>query len=251
MRIRLIRNATLVINYGDKTFLVDPFLAPKGTYASFPNTANQVGNPTVHLPAPINEIIEVDAVIVTHLHLDHFDTTAIEALPKDILVISQSDTDAKSIREKGFSNVQTLRQVSTIDNISLSQTSGQHGKGEIGLIMGEVSGVVFKHPDEKKLYIAGDTIWCEDVEAAIEEHEPEVIVVNGGAAQFLQGDPITMNKEDIYRTYKEAPDAIIVVAHMEAVNHCSLTRNELKDFIEDKALTVNVIVPEDGETIAF
>ncbi|MBH5320470.1 MBL fold metallo-hydrolase [Paenibacillus sp. GSMTC-2017] len=251
MKIRLIRNATIVLSYGKKTFLIDPFFAPKGAYAAFPNTANQVGNPTVNLPLPIEEMIDVDAVIVTHLHVDHFDPTAIEVLPKDITVIAQSDVDAEVIREKGFHNVQTLYETSTIGDIRLNQTSGQHGTGEIGLIMGQVSGVVFQHPDEQTLYIAGDTIWCEDVEKAIETHKPEVIVVNGGSAQFLQGDPITMSKEDIYRTYEEAPEASIIVAHMEAVNHCLLTRKELRSFIEEKRLSSSILVPEDGETISF
>ena len=131
----------------------------------------------------------------------------------------------------------------------MNLTSGKHGEGEIGQLMGEVSGVVFKHKDEKTLYIAGDTIWCDDVEEAIHLHRPEVIIVNGGSAQFLQGDPITMGKEDIYRTYKEAPQSTIIVSHMEAVNHCLLTRQDLARFIEEKGLTANILVPADGESI--
>jgi L-ascorbate metabolism protein UlaG (beta-lactamase superfamily) len=103
----------------------------------------------------------------------------------------------------------------------------------------------------ESLYIAGDTIWCDDVQEAIEAHDPEVIVVNGGAAQFLQGDPITMTKEDIYQTYKAAPQATIVVSHMEALNHCLLTRTELKSFIAEKVLSQRVVVPEDGEVLQF
>lgn len=126
-----------------------------------------------------------------------------------------------------------------------------HGTGEIGKLMGEVSGVVFNHPDEKTLYIAGDTVWCSDVQDAIKHHNPEVIIVNGGAAQFLQGDPITMTKEDIYQTYMEAQQSTIIVSHMEAVNHCLLTRQELKAFIDEKGLSNNILVPNDGESITF
>ncbi|BBH24857.1 UPF0173 protein YddR [Paenibacillus baekrokdamisoli] len=249
MKIRQIRNATMLLNYGNMTFLIDPFLGAKGVYPPFPNTSNQVNNPTVDLPIPVEEIIQADAVIVTHLHPDHFDAAAIEALSKDMIVIAQSDVDADEIRKKGFHNVQALNRISQIGDVSLNQTSGKHGEGEIGQLMGEVSGVVFKHPDEKTLYIAGDTIWCDDVEEAIGLHRPEVIIVNGGSAQFLQGAPITMGKEDIYRTYTEAPQSTIIVSHMEAVNHCFLTRQELTSFIEEKGLTANIFVPVDGESI--
>jgi L-ascorbate metabolism protein UlaG (beta-lactamase superfamily) len=239
----------MVLNYGNMTFLIDPFLGAKGVYPPFPNTSNQVSNPTAELPIPVEEIVKADAVIVTHLHPDHFDAAAIEAISKDTIVIAQSDEDAEAIRKEGFRNVQALDSISQMGDVCLNRTSGKHGEGEIGQLMGEVSGVVFKHPDEKILYIAGDTIWCDDVEDAIHLHRPEVIIVNGGSAQFLQGDPITMSKEDIYRTYTEAPQSTIIVSHMEAVNHCLLTRQELTSFIAEKGLTANIFVPADGESI--
>lgn len=252
MNIRQIRNATMLINYADMRFLIDPFLAKKGAYPPFPNTTNQDKfNPTVDLPITIEEIINVDVVIVTHLHLDHFDSTAKEVLPKDIRIIAQSENDVETIRNEGFQNVESLTNVSRIGNIRLTRTDGKHGTGEIGTLMGEVSGVVFQHPDEKTLYIAGDTIWCNDVQNAINLHHPEMIIVNGGAAQFLQGDPIIMTKEDIYQTYMEAKHSTIIVSHMEAVNHCLLTRKELRKFIAEKGLSNKILVPNDGESISF
>ena len=38
VQIQQIRNATAKIEYAGKTFLVDPFLAKKGTYPGFPDT---------------------------------------------------------------------------------------------------------------------------------------------------------------------------------------------------------------------
>ncbi|WP_028608784.1 MBL fold metallo-hydrolase [Paenibacillus harenae] len=249
MQIRQIRNATIVLNYGGLTFLIDPYLGAKGAYPPVTNTANQVNNPTADLPISVEDIIQADAVIVTHLHPDHFDAAAVKALPKDANMIAQSDEDAEAIRNAGFRNVQALDRVAQLHDVRLTRTRGKHGTGKIGKLMGNVSGVVLSHPDEKTLYIAGDTIWCDDVEEAIRIHRPEVIVVNGGAAQFLQGDPITMGKEDICRTYSAAPQATIIVSHMEAVNHCILSRRELTGFIEEKGLAAHIFVPADGETI--
>jgi L-ascorbate metabolism protein UlaG (beta-lactamase superfamily) len=252
MNIRQIRNATMLINYANKTFLIDPFLAKKGAYPPFPNTLNQdTCNPTVDLPIPVEEIIKADVVIVTHLHPDHFDAAAIEALPKEIKIIAQSEEDAAVIKKEGFLNVQSLTHISSLDGISLTRTNGKHGTGEIGKRMGKVSGVVFHHPSEKTLYLAGDTIWCDDVQEAIRLHQPEVILVNGGAAQFLQGDPIIMTKEDIYQTYLEAQQATIIVSHMEALNHCLLTREELIAFLDEKDLTSQIVVPNDGDALSF
>ncbi|CAG7639196.1 MBL fold metallo-hydrolase [Paenibacillus allorhizosphaerae] len=249
MKIRQIRNATIVLEYGGMTYLIDPYLGAKGAYPPVTNTANPVNNPTVDLPVSVEDIIQSDAVIVTHLHPDHFDAAAVKALPKDANMIAQSDEDAETIRKQGFRNVQALDRMNQMGDVRLSRTRGRHGTGEIGRLMGNVSGVVFRHPDEKTLYIAGDTIWCTEVEEAIRTYRPEVIIVNGGGAQFLQGDPITMGKEDIARTYSAAPQSTIIVSHMEAVNHCFLSRRELKQFIEEKGASAHIIVPVDGETM--
>lgn len=109
MDIRLVRNATLVLQYADKRFLIDPFFAAKGTLPPFPNTPNQdTPNPLVDLPLPIEELTQVDAVIVTHLHPDHFDEAAKAALPKGIKMYAQNERDAELIKKEGFLHVETF-----------------------------------------------------------------------------------------------------------------------------------------------
>lgn len=259
MDIKLIRQATLVIQYADKKFLVDPFLAEKGAYPplgpalGFPDAPRQdQNNPMVGLPISLESIIQgIDAVIVTHTHPDHWDDAAIEALPKEVKIFSQNDEDASTIRSSGFKNVEVLQANTVFEGIQLTKTKGEHGRGEILKILGIVSGVVFKHANEKTLYIAGDTVWNNYVQEAIETHKPEIIVVAGGDNQFNEGGSIVMGKEDIYDVYKAAPEAKIISTHMEAVNHWTLSREELKGFINEKGISSNVLVPDDGESYSF
>lgn len=90
MKIKQVRNATLIIEYAGKTFLVDPFLAEKGAYPGFEGTANShLRNPLVDLAVPMDEILDVDAVIVKHLHPDHWDEAAQRLVPKDMLIFAQ------------------------------------------------------------------------------------------------------------------------------------------------------------------
>lgn len=96
MHIQLIRNATIIVQYAGKKFLIDPMLAERGTYPPFPNSLRQDQyNPLVSLPVSLEELIHVDAVIVTHLHLDHFDEAAQKELPKDIKMFVQNEEDAQ------------------------------------------------------------------------------------------------------------------------------------------------------------
>ncbi len=130
------------------------------------------------------------------------------------------------------------------------QTDAQHGRGEILKVAGNVMGVVFKHSDQKTLYVAGDTVWYDKVQEVLDTSKPDIIILNGGDNQFLQGGPLILGKEDIYEVYKAAPDAKIVVVHMEAVNHWNLSRTDLKSFIKEKGMA-NIVVPDDGEAYTF
>ncbi|WP_339997120.1 MBL fold metallo-hydrolase [Priestia aryabhattai] len=253
MKITHIRNATLLVKYGGKTFLIDPMLAEKGTYPPFPNSIRQdQNNPLVSLPLSVEEIISgVDAVIVTHLHLDHFDDAAKQALPNDIKMFVQNEEDAVAVKEAGFKNVEVLTKNTLFEGIQLSKTKGEHGRGEILKRTGLVCGVVFKQESEKTLYVAGDTVWYSAVEEEINTHQPDIIVVNGGDNQFLEGGSLVMGKEDIYEVHKTAPHATILSVHMEAVNHWALSREELKSFINEKDMASRVFVPDDGEVYTF
>ncbi|MDU9691728.1 MBL fold metallo-hydrolase [Priestia aryabhattai] len=253
MKITHIRNATLLVEYGGKTFLIDPMLAEKGTYPPFPNSIRQdQNNPLVSLPLSVEEIIEgIDAVILTHLHLDHFDDAAKQALPNDIKMFVQNEEDGEVVKEAGFKNVEVLTKNTVFEGIQLSKTKGEHGRGEILKRTGLVCGVVFKQESEKTLYVAGDTVWYSAVEEEINTHQPDIIVVNGGDNQFLEGGSLVMGKEDIYEVHKVAPHATILSVHMEAVNHWTLSREELKSFIKEKDMTSHVLVPDDGEVYTF
>lgn len=253
MKIQQIRNATLIIQYAGKKFLIDPFLAEKGTYPPFRNSLRQDrNNPLVNLPLPVDEIIlNVDAVIVTHLHLDHYDEAAKTSLPKTIKMFVQNKNDASNVKIDGFTNVEVLNEYTVFGDIRLTKTRGEHGRGEILKNLGLVCGVVFNHPLEKTLYIAGDTVWYEGIQEEIRTHKPEIIVVNAGDNQFLQGGSLVMGKEDVYEVYKASPNSKIIASHMEAVNHWTLSREELKSYINEKGIAENVFVPEDGESYTF
>jgi L-ascorbate metabolism protein UlaG (beta-lactamase superfamily) len=256
MKFQQLRNATLIIEYAGKKFLIDPMLAKKGGFPGFEGTINShIANPLVDLPIPMDEILDVDAVIVTHIHPDHWDEAAIKLVPKDMLIFAQNEKDAAQIQEQGFNNVQALGEKTVFDGITLIKTPGRHG-GEKTMeewadLLGHVSGVVFKHPDEKTFYIAGDTVWYEGVEENLKKYEPDVVVLNSGDAQVLGYEPIIMDKKDVHEVYKAAPKATIIASHMESVNHAMLSRKELREFLGEKNMTQRVWVPEDGEAYSF
>jgi len=255
VKVRQIRNATLIIDYVGTRFLIDPMLAEKGTTPPFPGTTNEEANPLVGLPIPVQEVMEVDAVIVTHTHRDHWDVAASRLLPKDMPMFVQHERDADRIRNEGFNNVEVLTERTHYRGISLVKTPGQHGSDEairqIGERLGEVCGIVFRHPDEQTLYLAGDTTWNRYVEDNLRRHVPDVIILNCGDAQIVGHGSIIMGKDDLAAVHDAAPGAVIVASHMDAVNHAMLSRRALRTFLAETGRLKRVLVPEDGETCHF
>lgn len=67
-----------------------------------------------------------------------------------------------------------------------------------------------------------------------------------GSAQFSTDPPITMTAEDILTLCKKAPYTKVIAVHMESWNHCRLSREQLKGFLEDKNLNNKIYIPFDG-----
>ena len=58
------------------------------------------------------------------------------------------------------------------ETIHLIKTNGRHGyEDEIVTILGDACGVIMQYEYEKTLYIAGDTVWCDEVDKAILSEE--------------------------------------------------------------------------------
>ncbi len=258
VELQQIRNATIKIAYGDTTFLIDPMLAPKGLYAAAPGALNNhIRNPTVDLPVPVGELIKVDAVIVTHLHIDHWDSVAQELLPKTLPIYVQNNADAEQIKSAGFINVHTLSKPVVFGDVTLSKTEGQHGSDEAmlvrGKLLGKVSGVILQRSGYKTVYVAGDTVWNRHVERAIKKYTPDVIVLNTGFVRFEDfKDAIIMGKEDVCRARRMAPDAQIIASHMEALGHSLQSRRELASYVSQRLGGLDqVLIPADGEKYRF
>jgi L-ascorbate metabolism protein UlaG (beta-lactamase superfamily) len=235
MRLTLVRSATLILELEGKRILVDPMLDDAGARPPIGGTANPVPNPTVPLPFAAEDVVRgLDAVIVTHRHKDHLDARAEELLPRDVPVFCQPE-DEDALRDLGL-DARTVVSELEWEGLVITRTPARHGSGAIAEALAPVSGFVLDD-----VYLAGDTVWYEGVAETIERHRPRVAVVNAGGAEFTEGGLIVMGIDDVREVTARVPR--VVAVHLEALNHCFLTRAELR------ASVPGVLVPEDGETL--
>ena len=252
MRIQQIRNATLKLRYGGVTFLTDPWLQPRGAGPACetvrPEMAD-VRSPMDDLPEPPERIVAgVDCCLVSHLHFDHFSP---DCLPRSLPLIAQNAENAARLRAMGFADVRCFEGGEMrVGAVTICKTTAVHGdNAETVREMGETSGFVLSAPDEKTLYLAGDTIWCAEVEHAVDRFRPGVIVVNCCEATLPVGRLI-MDLADLERVSRRAPEAAVIASHLDSVNHALLTGDEVRQFVRERSLQ-NVRVPQNGETLAF
>ncbi|MBB2950687.1 MBL fold metallo-hydrolase [Sphingobacterium sp. JUb56] len=249
--IQLVRNATLLIEYGGQRILVDPMLSPKGAIDSW---AGIQRNPTIELKMPVEEIVkDVNLVLVSHSHEDHFDKVASKTLNKSIeLMIQPADKDF--FEKEGFSNATVLNDTKLWNGINIHRLEGQHGSGEVLKMMGKTSGFILEAKNQPTVYIVGDAIWTDDIKQNIKKYKPDYIVVNSGGALIkgFENVPIIMNEEQTMALIRESGHAKVIAVHMDALDHCRTTRSSLiQKASELKIGKDKLIVPQDTEVITL
>lgn len=251
--IRLIRNATLKMEYGGKIFLVDPILSEKGELMSVIGVNK---NPTVHLTMPVKEVMDgVDFVLVTHSHFDHFDQPAATAMDDTLKLYIQPADSIFFLKEFGITNTEIIKDKITVEDITIHRTGGTHGKETIMEMMGEVSGFVLQAENQPTVYIVGDCLWTEEIKANIKRYQPDWIIINTGGAIIpalsSTFGTLIMNEKDVVSMIKESPSKCRFIAvHMDAIDHCQTTRSILRNEADKAGITKDkLMIPEDGEII--
>lgn len=251
--LQLIRNATLKIHYNNLVILIDPMLSEPHQFESF---ANKSKNPIVDLPVSPAEVLDqVGLVIITHQHVDHFDSKAKFIIDKKIQIFTQ-ECDMSQIQNEGFTKVSTLNKALTYKGIKFQKTQALHGKGELGRQMGKVFGCIISAENLPKLYIVGDSVLTETVLKTIESEKPDYIIINAGGAEFPHkpSENIIMNANETETFIKSLNYSTTVIAvHLEALDHCLTSRQDLKAAVAPllKDSVLRFIIPEDGETITL
>jgi L-ascorbate metabolism protein UlaG (beta-lactamase superfamily) len=247
--LELVRNATLLVDFGGLTVLVDPMLADPQTLPPVEDTAPPSRNPLVELPRPAPALASAARLLmVTHLHRDHFDPAA-ESLIDPATPILCQPADRAALAQKGFTELLPVESSTAVEGVSVTRVAARHSLGRHESVLGPCSGFVLDAPDEPVLHIAGDCVWCPELAAVFDEYRPAVIVLNAGAARFLDGAPISMTAEDVIAAARRAPFATLVAVHLEALNHCPMSRDELRRHLVAAGLDERVRIPQDGDAL--
>lgn len=258
MRITQLRNATIVVHIGPYNILVDPMLARKDALPALRLLDGQrLRNPTVELPDNVEGALEgVTHCLITHCqkgHFDHLDRAGKHWLRERQVPVICTPRDSEHLRKRGL-NVLSLHSGHSEPQLFLGGTIRTvictHGLGLVGALMEHGVGYLIEMPGEPSLYLSGDTILTDAVRRFVRLHQPQVCVVPAGGARFDLGGDIIMGVDEVIEFARIAKGRV-VANHLEAVSHCPVRREELREAAANAGLGSRLLIPADGETMKF
>ena len=263
MKIHHLRNATFVIESNDRFILVDPMLGAAGSLPPFSRIKHKAqNNPLVELPGSAKELLaKVTHAVITHsqkwgiealTHTDHFDKAGKTFLQKSQVPVATLKNDTPYMRKHNVNVTTELsywQKVPFLDGF-ITAVPAKHGHGFIHNLMANGAGLFLELPNEPSIYISGDTVLTADVKKALSELKPDITVVAAGNASIDVGGDILMPIEEILEFIKLSPSKVIA-NHLEALNHCPITRLDLMAHLEKEGLLAKTSIPNDGEVLSF
>ncbi len=169
--VTFVGNATTLITAGSVTLLTDPNFLHRGQHAYL-----GYGLASKRLKAPalsVDELPPLDAILLSHMHGDHWDRVSQKSLDHDLPIITTTHA-AKRLRHRGFGQAlgmstwqcHTITKGDTV--LTMTSLPGRHapmwGHRLLPPVMGTM--VEFGPADgssRRRLYVSGDTLLVEEL----------------------------------------------------------------------------------------
>jgi len=205
--ILFIGNATLLIRYGELTLLTDPNFLHQGQLAHL-----GYGLVTRRLTEPALDVAdlphaELDAVVLSHLHGDHFDRVARRGLDRGLPLVTTPHASRVLQGLYGFHRAVGLRtwQSHTVvhgdSRVRITSLPARHAPGPVRFLLPPVMGSLLEFGDRSGasgpvVYLTGDTLLFAGLRA-IAERFPDIhlAVLHLGGTTLPGGLVVTMDGE--------------------------------------------------------
>ncbi|WP_106401173.1 MBL fold metallo-hydrolase [Actinocorallia populi] len=229
-------NATTIIRYGPFTLLTDPNFIRKGqrAYLGYGLTSKRLKDPAVR----VEDLPELDGIILSHLHGDHWDGVAERRLDRRLPVLT-TPAASRALRKRGFRQAEGLRtwnsEVLTKQDHQVRVTAmpGRHAPGPLYRLPPPVMGSLLEFgprggEPELRLYISGDTLLYGGL-AEIRRRHPDIDagIVHLGGTRLLGLIPASMNGRQGALWLETIDCATVVPVHYDDY---TVFRSPLSDF---------------------
>jgi L-ascorbate metabolism protein UlaG (beta-lactamase superfamily) len=201
--LQFVGNATTVLRLGPFTLLTDPNFVRRGErlHLGYGLVTKRLRDPAI----TVDELPELDAVVLSHLHADHWDGVAERALDRSLPVLTTTAA-AKALRGRGFRAAEGLQVWQTVELrdgdhvLRVTAVPGRHGPAGVARLLPPVMGTVLELEREGscqlRMYVSGDTMPIPELRQVAERYpELDVMVVHLGGTKVFGLVTVTMTGE--------------------------------------------------------
>lgn len=255
--LQFIGNATTLIRYNGFTLLTDPNFLHRGerAYLGYGLFSRRLADPAVE----IDDLPPLDAVVLSHLHGDHWDRVVRRGLDKDTPIVTTTSATGR-LRRRGFHRsvgLQTWHQHEVRGpggTVRITALPAKHASGPAEALMPPVIGTMleFCNQDERvelRVHVSGDTLLDRRLDA-IPRRFPDIdlaIVHLGGAR--LHGAPlVTMDGEQGAAWLDLINPHTVIPVHFADYPIFSSPLDDFQHHAEQAGLADRVVCLERGET---
>ena len=252
-----IGNATMLLRFGPITILTDPNFLHRGerAYLGWGLTSKRRTDPALE----IDDLPVLDAVVLSHLHGDHWDRVARRGLDRELPVVTTPQA-ARRLRRQGFHAATALptwhRHELRRDEHRLTVTAlpGRHAVGPTRHLLPPVMGSLldYHRGDDLvlRLYISGDTLFVDDLRAIPQRYPAlDVAVLHLGGTMLPGGLLVTMDAEQGADLTQFLGAGTTVPVHHDDYGVFSSPVSSFTSELAKRGATNRVVVVRPGETI--
>jgi L-ascorbate metabolism protein UlaG (beta-lactamase superfamily) len=258
LTLTFIGNATVLLSWGSFTVLTDPSFLHAGqrVHLGYGLFTARLLDPAMQ----VEDLPPLDAVVLSHLHGDHWDRVAQRSLDRALPVITTPHASRRLQGLAGFRHavgVDTWERHTLVKGhelLTVTALPGRHGPALVARLLPPVMGSLLEFGDTtgavaQRVYLTGDTLMYDRIhEIARRCPDVDLAVVHLGGTTLPGGIVVTMDG-------RQGADLLSVVRPRRAVpvhvDDYAVMRSPLSDFTNEmsrRGLSGMVRVVGRGET---
>jgi L-ascorbate metabolism protein UlaG (beta-lactamase superfamily) len=257
---QFIGTATCLLRYGALTLLTDPNFLHQGqrAYLGLGLTSKRLTEPALR----VDELPELDAVVLSHLHGDHWDRVAAKGLRSDLPILTTPHA-SRRLQWRGFPRATGLQTWSSTtvhrggDQVRITSLPGRHAPLPLQRlhVLPPVMGSLWEFgpvdgPVRLRVYVSGDTLLVPEVRAIpLRFPDIDVGVLHLGGTRLPGGVLVTMDDQQGADLMDLVDPRTTIPIHFDDYSLFTSPRSDFETEVRRRGHADRLTVVDRGDTV--